>query len=530
MKTLFLHVPKFNNSYKPIGDFIWINYMPMGLMAIADYVQRHGFATEVVHVGVEWVDNPLFKIDELVVDQPEIKAIGMSLHWHYQSYDVIEAARKIKQLRPDIFIFIGGYTASFFHDQIIADYPMIDAVVRGDGEVPALELLAALKAGRDLDQVANLTWRRQDQVVVNDHSYVGDEEMISALNFSNYALLRHADTYIQYIGLPFFYAKGFSKKQNFKQFTIQSPLLPLAIGRGCPFNCTWCGGSHIPQQRHISKRVGFIYRSHESVIQTIKEGIAAGYRTMHTATDPEPATQEYFIELWKKIRAEGIETNWMFECNGLPADEFIDEFHKTFPGKDSIIAMSPECGNEALRLRHKGPGFTTEAFLAKMDKLDNMGISTEIFFTYGLPGENEEIMEDTFALRRTIMERYKHVRGLRTLSIEMEPGAPWQIDPDHYGIVTDRTTFTDFYNAHAEHGNSTYTSFGYYLPDFFKKPLDMSRPYDDFAQRLQKIKCKRLCFLHPNPKKYGKPWQGRLLCTVASNLLKLKPKNYQRPY
>jgi radical SAM superfamily enzyme YgiQ (UPF0313 family) len=530
MKTLFLHVPKFNNSYKPIGDFIWINYMPMGMMAIGDYVQKNGFDTEIVHVGVEWVENPLFKIDELVVDKPEIKAIGMSIHWHYQSYDVIEAARKLKELRPDIFIFIGGYTASFFHDQIIADYPMIDAVVRGDGEVPVLELLKALETDTSLEKVQNLTWRRDNDVVENEHTYVGDTEMVSALNYSNYSLLRHADTYIQYIGLPFFYAKGFTKEQNFKQFTIQSPLLPLAIGRGCPFNCTWCGGSHIPQQRHISKRVGFIYRSHESVIQTIKEGIAAGYKTMHTATDPEPVTQEYFIELWKKIRAEGIKVNWMFECNGLPADEFIDEFHKTFPGEDSIIAMSPECGNEELRLRHKGPGFTTEAFLAKMDKLDAMGISTEIFFTYGLPGENEEIMEDTFALRKIIMDRYKHVRGLRTLSIEMEPGAPWQIDPDHYGIVTDRKTFTDFYNAHAEHGNSTYTSFGYYLPDFFKKPLDMSRPYDDFAERLQKIKCKRLCFLHPNPKKYGKPWQGRLLCTVASTLLKLKPKNYQRPY
>ncbi len=528
MKTLFLHVPKFNNSYKPIGDFIWINYMPQGLFAIADYVKQHGFDNEIIHVGVEWVENPLFLIDEVVKDS-EIKAIGMPMHWHYQSYDVIECARKIKELRPDIFIFLGGFTASYFHDQILADYPMIDAVIRGDGEIPTLELLTALKNKAPLDTVQNLTYR-DNGVQINEHTYVGEAELVSALNYTNFGLLRHRDTYIQYIGLPFFYAKGFTKEQNFKQFTIRSPLLPVAIGRGCPFNCTWCGGSHIPQQRHISKRVGFIYRSHESVIQTVKEGIAAGYRTMHSATDPEPVTQEYFIELWKKIRKEGIKVNWMFEANGLPADEFIDEFQKTFPGKDSIIAMSPEVGNEELRLRHKGPGFTTKRFLETMEKLDGRGISTEIFFTYGLPGENEKIMEDTFKLRKTLMQRFKHIRGLRTLSIEMEPGAPWQIDPGHYGIVTDRKTFTDFYNANGELGNSTYTSFGYYRKDFFTKPLDRSRPYEDFAERMQKIKCKRLCFLHPNPKKYGKPWQGRLLCGVASTLLKLKPKNYQRPY
>lgn len=529
MKSLFLHVPKFNNHYKPIGDFIWINYMPMGFLAIADHIKRQGFDVEIVHLGVEWVVDRQVRLDDIVADQ-EIKVVGMTLHWHYQSYDVIEAARRIKEKRPDIFIFIGGYTASYFHDEIIGDFPMIDAVVCGDGERPVLQLHEALRDNKSFDAVDNLTWRDGKEVRINEHCYIGDAEAVSNLNFTNFSLLRNADTYIQYIGLPFFFAKSFSKEQNFRQFTIRSPLLPMAIGRGCPFNCTWCGGSQVQQQRHISKRVGFVYRSHDSVIQTIREGMAAGYQTMHTATDPEPETQEYFIELWQRIRKEGIETNWMFECNGLPSDTFVEEFHKTFPGPDSIIALSPECGNEKLRLRHKGPGFTTKAFYEKMDKIDGMGISTEIFFSYGLPGENEELLKDTLTMRREIMKRYKNVRGLRTLSIEMEPGAPWQVNPDKYGIVTDRRTFKDFYDTHSEGINSTYNTFGYYIPDYFKKPLDPAHPYEDFADRMQKIKCKKLCFLHPNPKKFGKPWQGRLLCTVASNLLKLKPKNFVKPF
>lgn len=530
MNTLFLHVPKFNNFYKPIGDFIWINYMPMGFLAIADHLTGHGHPTEVVHAGVEWVADKNFQVASLVAQRPDIKAVGMSLHWHYQAWDALEAAARLKEARPDLFIFLGGYTASFFHDEILRDFPQIDAVIRGDGEAPALALLDTLDKGGALEAVPNLAWRTNGQVHVNPQSYIGCEADVSALRFTNFSLLRHADIYVKYIGLPFFYAKCFTPEQNFRQFTIRSPLLPVNVGRGCPFNCSWCGGSHLSQRERVSGRTGFVYRSHDSVLTTIREGLAVGYETMHTASDPEPTTQEYFSELWRRIRHEGIRTNWMFECNGLPADAFLDEFRKTFPGPDSIVALSPECGNEALRLRNKGPGFTTQAFLDKMDRIDRMGISTEIFFSYGLPGENEDLLQDTLKLRRLIMKRYKHVRGLRTLSIEMEPGAPWQMDPERYGIVTDRRTFRDFYNAHAEGQASTYDTFGYYIPDYFHRPLSTENPYADFAQRMQAIKCRELCFLHPNPKKYGKPWQGRLMCAVASRLVKLKPRQTGRPY
>ena len=251
---------------------------------------------------------------------------------------------------------------------------------------------------------------------------------------------------------------------------------------------------------------------------------------MHTAMDPEPTTQEYFIELWRRIRHEKIETNWIFECNGLPSGTFLEEFHKTFPGQDSVIALSPECGNEALRLKHKGPAFTTNAFLSKMDQIDRLGISIECFFTYGLPGENESLLNDTISLQKLITKRYRNVRALRNLSIEIEPGAPWQLEPELFGIVTNRRYFRNFYQTHSEHDQGTFTSFGYYIPDYFDHPLDPERPYHDFATRMQAIKCRKLCFIHPNPKKSGKSWQSRLFCNVASKLITLKPRNHSKPY
>ena len=36
MHCLFLHIPKFSNVYLPLGEFMNVTYMPMGLPALAN--------------------------------------------------------------------------------------------------------------------------------------------------------------------------------------------------------------------------------------------------------------------------------------------------------------------------------------------------------------------------------------------------------------------------------------------------------------------------------------------------------------
>jgi radical SAM superfamily enzyme YgiQ (UPF0313 family) len=226
-----------------------------------------------------------------------------------------------------------------------------------------------------------------------------------------------------------------------------------------------------------------------------------------------------------------MKTDWMFEANALPSDTFLAAFKKAFPGKNSVIALSPECGNETLRLKHKGPGFSNKALFEKLNTMNKLGITTEVFFTYGLPGENMELLKETIAMQKEIVKRFRCVRAVRTLSVEMEPGAPWHLEPERFGIVTNRRTYKDFYKAHKDPENNVFSSFGYYIPDYFEEPLDERSPYQDFAKRMQDIKCREFCFIHPNPEKCGKhPWQGRLFCQVASKLISLKPRNLSKPY
>jgi radical SAM superfamily enzyme YgiQ (UPF0313 family) len=269
----------------------------------------------------------------------------------------------------------------------------------------------------------------------------------------------------------------------------------------------------------ISGRRGYFYRSIDAVIDSIVEARSFGYETMHTCFDPEPRQQKYYARLWREIRRRGIKTDWWFEANALPSREMIDEFAATFPSPHSLIAVSPETGSERVRRLNRGFFFSNDELLDTLGYIDGKGIRMEVFFTYGIAFETEDDLQETIRLRNEIARRFNNVQGMRALSIEIEPGAPWQVDPDRFGIETPLRTFRDFYEAHSDTDEGTYTRLGYHSPDFFRDgPVDEAT----FSRRLQAMKCKHFCFIHPDTRRYAKPWQGRLLCNIAYYMRRIR--------
>jgi radical SAM superfamily enzyme YgiQ (UPF0313 family) len=515
LDCLIIHTPKFNNYYKPVGQFMWVNYMPLGLLGIANYLGTNGMKCHVLHQGVEKMNCNSWQLQDRLktVSAP---VIALSLHWHYQAHDVIDSCKKIREIRPGAYIVVGGSTASFFHDEIVRDFDCVDGVIRGDGELPLLEVVKRVRAGeRDLSGVPNLTWRDSEgKVISNETIYCADEKILSELRFANMELLENYRTYVDYVSLPFIVVKGISKKLNFKMFTARCKLFPLCVGRGCAFNCTWCGGSFTPQKEYISCRKKVVWRPHDAVMADIKQALSYGYEAMYTVFDPTPDNQDYFVGLFRRIRAEGLakKLGWMHEATGVTSKEFVDEFAETFSEDFRVIALSPETGNEDIRRRNKGYFCSNAEYHDMLDYITSRKVNVEVFFTYGIPGENEELIQDTYRMRREIVKKYGRRNCLRALSIEMEPGAPWQIDPDTYGVVTSRKTFANFLEAHSRRTAGTYTDLGYYIPGYFTKPLASENPEADFSKRLQDIKCKHFCFVHPDGRKTSSPFWGRMLC------------------
>ena len=515
LDCLFLHVPKLINYYRPINHFIWINFLPMGLLGLADLLQRHGISTQIMHLGVEWIENHNFSILEYIKEKKP-RVLAIDLHWHHQSFDVMEIVKKVKAAFPSVYILLGGFTASFFHEEIMRNFDAVDGIIRGEAEVPILGLMDALFQGKeDLFSVPNLTWRRKGRVLVNPLSYFASEDDLNQLSFTNFPLLKNYPIYIRYIGQPF-YVKGVSKEKNFWMYSLKSPIYHLTVGRGCPVQCTWCSGN-IPSQEMVAGRKEVTFRGPEEVLRSIREAVSYGYETFHICFDPFPKNPEYFLNLFSRIREENIRMNCFFESFGLPTIHFIKSFKETFPGPKSFIALSPDVGSDRVRKIHKGNSYTNRELAGCLDQLREHQVFCDLFFTLGVPFEKEEDLHQTIRLQREIRSRYPNVRGIRTFSIEMEPGSPWHLDPEEFGVKTTLRNFMDFYHYHSGE-ESAFSSLGYWIPDYFQGIRDEK----NFERTLQKVRCRYFCFIHPDARRSSSPFWGRRLCDLSTLIWKVK--------
>ena len=155
--------------------------------------------------------------------------------------------------------------------------------------------------------------------------------------------------------------------------------------------------------------------------------------------------------------------------------------------------------------------------MESLDQLKAAGVFCDLFFTLGIPFEKKEDVQQTIRLQKMIRYRYPNVRGIRTFTVEMEPGSPWHLEPEEYGVRSSLNNFMDFYHYHSGDKNA-FSSLGYWIPDYFDEEKDEK----GFEEALQKIKCRHFCFIHPEAKKSSTPFWGRRLCDLSSLCWKVK--------
>ncbi|MFH1999752.1 MAG: radical SAM protein [Planctomycetota bacterium] len=124
---------------------------------------------------------------------------------------VLHGLQRFKARRPDAVVILGGPGPSGVASRIVASMPWIDIVCRGEGEETLVELLRALKQGRDLKEVRGITFRDDNNEVCQTQP-------------------RPRQKNIDGIAPPAYERVAFSDYTN----------IPIITGRGCPYQCAFC--------------------------------------------------------------------------------------------------------------------------------------------------------------------------------------------------------------------------------------------------------------------------------------------------
>lgn len=435
-KCLLLHIPKLHILEN--GAASSINFIAMGIYSLCHQLVINGFDAEVVHLSVEKYLDKNFSAAKYVKDN-NIKFIAISLHWHPQSFDVIEIAKSIKKENPDVFISLGGFTASFYAREILEKYPFIDAIIKGEGEKPIAELAEAVFNKKAyMSDIPNLCWRDDSGIKINKNFYVASDEDLDKFNFVGFDYLKHFDSYFKTD-----YMLNLSQPN---QLTGSSTIHGVCIGRGCYGNCSWCGGGFKNVQK-ITGRNRISRRSAKSIVDDMKVlKQKFDVKNFHFAFDPTPFNQEKQIELFKYL-AENFDEklNITFECFGLPQKDFIKTFKESCSYNSSLL-ISPEFADENLRKKHKTFYYSNQELEDILEYMNDLRVMCDISFA-DIPNLTDEQRNASVEYGEYLTEKYPHsVNGYSLGKIILEPGSKWFDEPELCGGDTIRKSFEDFYN------------------------------------------------------------------------------------
>lgn len=396
----------------PISDVIpstpIFEMYPVGFASISEYLERKGFRVRIVNIALKMLKNGRFDVERFIASLKP-RAFGIDLHWMPHCHGSLALAAIIKQYHSDIPVIFGGFSATYFHEEIIKKYPQVDYVVRGDSaEEPLRQLMQVIKDKGDPAEVPNLTWRDGSEVRVNPLTHLPTDLNAVVIDYGH--IMRQVARYRDLIGyIPF---------TNWFSY----PLTAVFTCRGCTHQCKTCGASQ-QALKGMEERTLPAYRDPQLLardIITVQRHLNAPIFIIGDILQPGG---EYAETLLQELRKAKIKNHMVYEFFRPPSAGIVEEIAYTTPNFN--IQISPESHDEEVRRAFGRPYSNRELEAFLNAAVRNKAKRIDLFFMTGLPKQDYNSVLDTAAYCRHLLEQEG---GHKTLFPFISPLAPF-LDP-----------------------------------------------------------------------------------------------------
>jgi B12-binding domain/radical SAM domain protein len=410
--------------YGPISDVIpstpVFEMYPVGFATLSHYLDTQGFEARILNLAVKMLRSRKFDPESCLRKFKPV-LFGLDLHWLPHIQGVVEVAKLLKRVHPDIPIVLGGLSASYFHQEILENYKEIDFVIRGDcAEEPLAELLKVLKAGGDVSAVPNLSYRRGEGIVEGSIDLV--PASLNAYPLSYPHMIRQVHRY-----------RDLASYFPFKKWFFY-PITAVLTCKGCNHNCVTCGGSASAMKRVVNRdRVA--YKDPEVLAQEVSSIIRYNRGPIFFLGDCLQGGRERFTEMMRVLRPLGIKNEVMVEFFSPPGRDVLEEVASTFANFN--VEISPESHDEKIR-RAFGRPYDNDALERLVEDARVTGCRRlDLFFMTGLSGQDYNSALGTVDYCRDLMAEFSSgirvVPFISPLAPFVDPGSDVFESPDEYG-------------------------------------------------------------------------------------------------
>ena len=355
-----------------------------GNMILATILLDAGFSADILRFAQfdSWRKNyPLF-IREITDRIVEIAPKCVSFYTLCASYHIVlRIACEVRKRNPDIKIIFGGPQATVLARPTMEAMPFIDYICTDEGENTIVPFLHALlrSNGEGLKDVPGLLYRENGTIVKNEKPVP----------------LTELDT------VPYWKDSLLLPGEGIGEAGISSPYYHMSIdvGRGCPYNCTYCSTSYFWHRRYRMK-------SPQRIVQDfLYYNKKYGVRSFDMAHDAFTVNQKLIAEVCDAVLKENLDITWhcttRIDC---VSKELILKMKQAGMYR---ISFGIESGSPRIqKLINKN--LDLSKVKPTIQFLHENGLKVSLYFMYGLPDETPEDLVQTLNLLFEVMDMGVH--------------------------------------------------------------------------------------------------------------------------
>lgn len=256
----------------------------LGILSIASYAEQQGFKVAVLDVHIERLDDRETQT-RIAAMKPRVAGITVLTNTAIPAHRI---ARLCRAAAPGCTVVVGGVHAEALPQDMLRN-SAIDAVVRGDGEEPMVEILQ----GKPLSEVRNVSYRDGRRLVHNP----------------NRPIEKDLDKY----PLPAYHLIDFKRYFPAVGTYRRLPAINMLMTRGCVGRCTFCNSAMTTLRTRSAASVA-------EQVKLLRERY--GIRQVQFYDDTFTAMRKNVFEFCRLMAQQRVDVTWTAY---IRADCFSDE-------------------------------------------------------------------------------------------------------------------------------------------------------------------------------------------------------------